>query len=913
MKQFVEILLGLPAGQLSGADGWRVQWVGLPESGWAALGLLALIAALIWLTVRSYGREGDTPRRPKAALAAVRIAIILGIVAMLAQPAIELKRVRTDTSAVVVLVDDSMSMSLTDPSASATRLDRVRAALGGDGGALEQLRRDHPIWLIAFSTDSPQTSAYTRVLGVWDPPDDQAREPVSAPSLGGVRLAATVAVACGAWLAVWLTLGALRRRRSKRDGRAAAPRPWLLAVSAVALIVGFAAATCAVNGRLAARSLASTPATTRPAEADFAAELQRSTGELAARGFRTDLVDALRDGLDRLGGRRIAAAVLVTDGRQSRGGDHRPRIEGVRELLGLRGVRLITVCAGDPAVRPNLRVASVVLPSLVRLDATTEARVAVEGVNCAGRTATVRLFRRADRTAEWTDTGLSAEVEMVAGPAAEDGPQRCAAVATLPLTCDQLGEFAYRAAVDPIDGEPITHDNAARTRLTVSEARTRVLLISADAGWEFQYLRNFLLRDPGRYQVSVWQQNADAEFNQQASTGMRLSSLPRTLGELADGFDVVLLYDPAYTTGGFDATFARLLADFVSTHRGGVGYIASGKHTSDNLMAAGPFDDLLAMLPVTVGREMLRVSAVIGRDTRIGWPVRLTGAGRDHAVMQLAADEDRNERVWGQLPGIYWSHPVESIKPAAVALAVSSDPARMSSTNAPLPLVATHMYGRGPVLYVGFDSTWRWRYVQQGRFYRKFWSNVIDYLASYRQMKRRVVLSVAADTVTVGEPVRLAAEAYDEQLQPWSADTFDVRLVNTSDGDVQVHQLTRDAVGGDGGLPIYRRTVKITEPGEYRLTVAGVPAEDLLARTITVVLPSEEFDRPEADPALLAQLSDDAVDLDEFAALAGRIAPDRRRLVELDTRDLWNVPLAFVVLTTLLIVEWIGRKRYNMT
>ena len=61
------------------------------------------------------------------------------------------------------------------------------------------------------------------------------------------------------------------------------------------------------------------------------------------------------------------------------------------------------------------------------------------------------------------------------------------------------------------------------------------------------------------------------------------------------------------------------------------------------------------------------------------------------------------------------------------------------------------------------------------------------------------------------------------------------------------------------------------------------------------------------------------------AAGEGRFAPVERidqinqwvplgqlKLVQQTSRDLWNVWLAVVVLSVLLLAEWVGRKKYNM-
>ena len=485
------------------------------------------------------------------------------------------------------------------------------------------------------------------------------------------------------------------------------------------------------------------------------------------------------------------------------------------------------------------------------------------------------------------------------------------------ITCDESGAFTYKAVIDPGTDELLTDDNEVRARTTVRDAKIRVLLISGDSGWEFQYLRNFLLRDPDRYLVSVWQQNADLRFNQQASTGMRLTSLPRTMEELVEKFDVVLLYDPAYTVGGFDPTFAELLNEFVATHRGGLAYIASNKHTGENL-TSGTFEELTNMLPVTVGRGLVGVAARIGRDTRAGWPIRLTGPGADHPIMQMDRDAERNLIVWRMLPGIFWSHPVRRVKPAAITLAISSDPTERADDGEVLPVVVSQMYGRGPVLYVGFDSTWRWRYVSEGSYFRRFWSNAIDYLGSYRLMKRRVILTSAGDSFTVGERMRITAEVYDAEYRPLVADSYPVRLVNTRTGAEQLVTLTPAGSGksGDGPSGRFRRSIRLTAPGEFELTVAdGTEADQVAGKVVTVALPREEFARPEANPQTLRLLAgaDDALTAEQFDDLAKRIDPDRRRIVRQTSHDLWNVWGVMLLLWVLLMVEWIGRKKYNMT
>ena len=141
---------------------------------------------MVWLTVRCYRRDGQAHRRLRGVLAGIRIAVILLLIAILLQPAVVLRLQRTLYSTVLVLFDDSLSMAQKDrwqgAEESGTREAResLGKALGGEspadvsrseivqkillapGGPVEALRKDHPVELLAFSTDRPGKESYTR-------------------------------------------------------------------------------------------------------------------------------------------------------------------------------------------------------------------------------------------------------------------------------------------------------------------------------------------------------------------------------------------------------------------------------------------------------------------------------------------------------------------------------------------------------------------------------------------------------------------------------------------------------------------------------------------------------------------------------------------------------------------------------
>lgn len=946
MKRFLELLLGFDSGELAGGE-WSVRLLAAPTNAWAVVGLVVGAGLLVWLIVRSYLREGEVRRRAQMALAALRIAVVMAVVATLLEPALSLRRTHTDHAAVAVLLDDSLSMSLPDayePArraalaaatgadeaelAAMSRAEIVRRLLDRQGGPLARLAEDHPLMVVGFSTDRPETEGYTRPLASIEVLDDAPAGPAAKPpGETGIVVAACAAGAAGLWVLALLgraVLAAIRRKEVPAPS-ARPPRLWAPLSGAVAAMAMFVAGTYAVNAyRARAEALRAATAEPQPAPQDarpaLAEQVREALAGVTGRGYQTDLARAIRETADRLKGRRVAGLVVVSDGQSTAGAAGAARLNSLREFCHGRNIPLLTVGVGSESPAANIRVASLAIPRQIRRGSQTPVRVTVQSRNYHGQPVRVELLARPVGQDDWRPTGLEQTAPLAA---AEDEAGLATTVIDLPpLVADELGEFVYKAVVARREGELLGDDNEATARVTVTDQKLRVLLISGDAGWEYQYLRNFLLRDPQRFLVSCWQQNAESDFNQESSTaGMQLTRLPRTMAELVDGYDAVILYDPSYRTDGYDEQFVRLLEQFVDRHRGGLCYIASNKYTTDYLYApdrsaAGPFEPLVNMLPVVLSGRMTQVAERIGRENRVGWPLRLTGVGAESPLMQLADGGQASRTAWERMPGLFWAQPVARLKPAAVALAVSSDPADRTDEGDPLPMIASQFYGGGPVVYVGFDDSWRWRYVADGAYYRRFWGNMVEHLGSYRMLRKRVLIAAAGESFAVGERIAVSAEVYDEQIEPAEQAEFVIRAVHVETGAAVPVVLAGDGRDGHAGRAgLFRGSVVLRRPGQYVLTAAAGFADDQVAeKYLAVTTPQEEFARPEADLASLRTLSGDNrfYACEDIDALAADIPAARLEVVEETTRELWNLWLSAAAMVLLLIVEWIGRKKHNM-
>jgi len=864
MNAFWDWLFGEEAIDTSGASGWRVALVARYDN-YVILALLLVLVAMVFLTVRSYRREGDAPRRVKATLGVIRVAVFVLAMLVLFRPAIVLRFTETLYSTVAVLVDDSLSMSYTDRYGDGESRDRlsgfigadesglesisrsevVRLALTRNDGVLERLAKDHPLVFLRFSTANPGSDDYTRKIG---------ELPVAS-------------------------------------GAAEEAEPSTEPVSAEAVL-----------------------------------------SRLSASGYETNLAAGIRDAINILQGRRVAALVVISDGQPTRRGGS-GRLKGALAFADQQGITRYAVITGDPTPPRNVSVTALQAPREARRGASVEFTAMLSQRNLAGQSVTVSLLRRKADEQEFSEPVATKTVTLEAPAEGVEERSRGTVSVAISLEPTEEGVFVYRAVVEPVTEERNRDDNFADATVRVSDEKIRILLLGSAPGWEFQYIRNFLLRQPELYRISVWQQNADVEINQMASSEeMKLRQLPRDLVDLVGvpgqkdkpGYSVVILCDPQPTKNGFDKQFVDMLRTFVQAHGGGLCYIAAGKHTEGVLANEGEFGALGELLPVQVGQNTMDdIMRIEGRRPQ-PWQVRSTSYGLEHPVMRLGTSMEDTRRVWEDyLPGIYWSHAVHRIKPGARVLAVHSNPMRRTSRNRAEPLIATQPFGKGRVLYLGFNSTWRWRRVLDGYYQRQFWSNVVRYLSPTRVYQ--VVITAGGDRFNSGEKISIQAEAFDDEYRPLKADTFDVYMINEETGEEEKHTLNvATEKAEDGGqeqvklIGRFRKTITASQTGTFVLTaLKGDPlaADKVAGKRITVELPQDEALRPEAEEATMQEIAsspENFLQLWEVERLGELIPPGRLEAARPRVREIWDSNLTLLLIVILLAAEWIVRKRHNM-
>jgi Protein of unknown function (DUF1194) len=133
MRWILEVLFGVDLGGVEGGVTPRIEWARLPARGdrmilWI-LAAAAASALLVWL----YRRDARQAGRPGRWLIALRLGVLLALLAVLAEPVLVLEHVDRRPSRMLVLADASESMDLADADLEEGRARRLAEALGFDG------------------------------------------------------------------------------------------------------------------------------------------------------------------------------------------------------------------------------------------------------------------------------------------------------------------------------------------------------------------------------------------------------------------------------------------------------------------------------------------------------------------------------------------------------------------------------------------------------------------------------------------------------------------------------------------------------------------------------------------------------------------------------------------------------------
>lgn len=534
----------------------------------------------------------------------------------------------------------------------------------------------------------------------------------------------------------------------------------------------------------------------------------------------TDLGAVIERALDDAAGRRLAAILLITDGRWTTGTDP---MTLVARLTG-RGSNspdakptvLITIPAGPLAEPVDIAVADAIAPLQASQGDRVTVLASIESSGLNSKAVNVKLLDATGKTLDEKPLTLSSK-------------ERQHVQLTFPA--DLPGETSLTIAIDPTPEELLQDNNNRNLVIEVEKQRKRILYIEGWPRWDFRFLDFALRRDTG----------LDVKIAVEASllaAGVLPGDVPTRAGvpQDADGFaeyHTVILGDisPVILPPRLQEALARAVRE-----KGTGLIIQAGTSRMPRDFMAGP---LGALMPVRME------SSTTGLEAQPFAPfaMKVTANGAIHPIFQLYESASENRAIWSRMPEFYWAASASEALPAATVLA------RVEGPGLDRPLVVEWFAGRGRVLFVGLDTTYRWRRNIGSHLFYRFWGQAIRHVSrDPSRDEKRSWMQVTPRRVRQGDSVSIELYAVNADGKP--LDTAIVTL-DVSGGKVPERiELGRTPQPGQ-----FRGTWQPSESGQYRLTYTDARGETLTG-LVVVAGTGRELRAPGIDRELLGSLAD---------------------------------------------------------
>jgi uncharacterized membrane protein len=614
-------------------------------------------------------------------------------------------------------------------------------------------------------------------------------------------------------------------------------------------------------------------------------------------GQQTAIGSAIEDILAREAAQRIVAVILLSDGAQRAFAPRdMPPQTAVRQLAG-DGIPLYTLAFGQPSLgqQNDLRMSDMLASDAVFAETPTTVEGVVTAAGYKNQQVKVQLlWENADGQQEPVD----AQTIRI-----EPGKQRYPV--RLTYTPKAPGEYKVTLQVESPEGELITTNNQQSTFVTVLKGGVKVLYLAGAGrigglpGIEPRFVRSALAANPDMnidYQAIKYNPN-ELDIRDQLRD---------------EKYDVILLGD--VDANGLSARSWSEMAKMVE--RGAGLAMLGGFHSfGPGGFANTPLQDVL---PIEMSRtERQSFGDAPRTDVHVKGPIKMLPipiGGELHPILRMKEGTTAaNMAIWEQLPPLDGANKLERLrmKQIASAIAEGNDGSRS-------PLLIVSPYGDGRSAALAVDSTWHWQLQGFGEVHRRFWRQLVLWLAKKDETAgERVWVRLDQRRYQQGSRVDFKLAAEDPQGGTLDSADFAVQIEKPDGTSEPVR------VAGSGGVTTgsFSATEK---PGDYRIVVSARDKGETVGTASARFSVSDqdvELDQPAAEPMLLKSLAQETAEAggawlapeelpDLLEKLKERADEFEEEIVETVTLwDSWPMLLTFV---GTLSAEWFLRKRWGL-
>ncbi|HTA44659.1 MAG TPA: vWA domain-containing protein [Bryobacteraceae bacterium] len=467
------------------------------------------------------------------------------------------------------------------------------------------------------------------------------------------------------------------------------------------------------------------------------------------------------------------------------------------------------------------------------------------------------------------------------------------------------GAKTLQVSAAPLAGEENLANNALTRAVNVGSEPRRILYVEGEPRWEFKFVRQ-AEEDDRMVQIASMDRTSQNKIYRQGISDPK---------ELADGFpsrpEDLFVYQGlvigSVEAGYFTPGQQELIRQFVDRRGGGLLFLGGQFALADGGWNATSLTDLfpttLPTQPGTFHREA---------DPRNGTAhttAELAPAGMDSIITRVVDDPAANAAKWKALPYLMDYEDPGVPKPGATLLANMITPEGRK-----LPLLITENFGRGRTAIMATGGSWRWQMSSPlgDTAHDMFWQQLLRWVVS--DTPGHVSASVPAQMLFDNGAVVLKAEVRDQQYNPAPDAKVEAHILGPSGVSALVEM---SPVPDNPGQ--FQAAWSAPKVGAYLTEVTAQRAGKELGRDVLTFQRmdgvAENF-HTEQNRDLLQRLADQTGGKywkpADLGKLAGSIPYSEAGVTMRETRDLWDLPLVFLVLLMLRFSEWWLRRKWGI-
>jgi uncharacterized membrane protein len=619
--------------------------------------------------------------------------------------------------------------------------------------------------------------------------------------------------------------------------------------------------------------------------------------EIAPSAPSTRIGDSLKQLSEETSDLPVGAVVLLSDGGDNSGDLDADTINALRA----RHIPVHTVGFGREKAAHDIEMDDAVVAPRALSGSRIAAKITFHNHGYAG--AKVNL------TVRDVSTG---QAKVLAGRTVTLGSEGNLQTETLLFDVGGAGARTLQLAMAPLPGEENTANNTLTRVVNVGSDPRRILYIEGEPRWEYKFIRQGEEDDRMVNIVSIVRTSENKIYRQGISDPQK---------ELVDGFpsrpEELFAYQGliigSVEAGYFTPNQQELIREFVDRRGGGLLLLGGEFALADGAWNTSKLTDLFpTYLPTQAGtfhRE---------QDPKNGMThttVELAPAGMDSIITRLVDDPAANAAKWKKLPWLMDYEDPGVPKSGATVLANMITPEGRA-----LPLLITENFGRGRTAIMATGGSWRWQMSSPlgDTAHDLFWQQLLRWVAS--DTPGRVQVSVPAQMLFDNGSVKISAEVRDQQYNP------------APDAKVEAHIL-----GPSGVTALVEMSPVPDNPGQFQ-AVWSAPKTGAYLTEVTAqradpttgkfaelgrdVLTFQRMDgvaenfHTEQNRELLERLATQTGGQywkpADLGKLASRIPFSQAGVTMRETKDLWNLPLVFLVLIALRFSEWWLRRKWGI-